>query len=82
MLRDLDGDQVDDFPTLNAALAGAIRADRVVVDAHVTHQPIQAIAEVAARAKAVAPKATAAMIGARSSPRKRRPPSARCGSAG
>ena len=60
-LRDLDGDPVDDFPEINAALAGAIRADRVVVDAHLTHQPIQAIAEVAARDSqgAEAPTATA-----------------------
>jgi hypothetical protein len=48
-LRDLDGDPVDDFPEINSALAGAIRAERVVVDAHLTHQPVQAIAEVAAR---------------------------------
>jgi ATP-dependent DNA ligase len=60
-LRDLDGDPVDDFPEINAALAGAIRAERVVVDAHLTHQPIQAIAEVAARDSqgAEAPTATA-----------------------
>jgi hypothetical protein len=48
-LRDLDGDPVDDFPEINTALARAIRAERVVVDAHLTHQPIQAVAEVAAR---------------------------------
>src|SRR5712671_2772491 len=48
-LRDLDGDPVDDFPEINSALRGAIRAERVVVDAHLTHQPVQAIAEVPAR---------------------------------
>jgi ATP-dependent DNA ligase len=58
-LRDLDGDQVDDFPDINAALAESIRAQRVVVDAHLTHQPIQAIADVAARDSLEAPKATA-----------------------
>jgi hypothetical protein len=60
-LRDLDGDPVDDFPEINTALAGAIRAKRVIVDAHLTHQPIQAIAEVAARDRqgAEAPTATA-----------------------
>ena len=60
-LRDLDGDLVDDFPEINSALAGAIRAERVIVDAHLTHQPVQAIAEVAARDSrgAEAPTATA-----------------------
>lgn len=60
-LRDLDGDPVDDFPEINSALRGAIRAERVVVDAHLTHQPVQAIAEVAARDSrgAEAPTATA-----------------------
>jgi hypothetical protein len=60
-LRDLDGDLVDDFPEINSALAGAIRAERVIVDAHPTHQPVQAIAEVAARDSrgAEAPTATA-----------------------
>jgi ATP-dependent DNA ligase len=58
-LRDLDGDPVDDFPEINAALAGAIQAERVVVDAHLTHQPIQAIADVARRDTLEAPKATA-----------------------
>lgn len=58
-MRDLDGDPVDDFPDVNAALADAIRADRVVLDAHLTHQPIQAIADVAARDSIEAPKATA-----------------------
>ena len=48
-LLDLDGDPVDDFPEINTALGAAIRAGRVVVDAHLTHQPVQAIAEVAAR---------------------------------
>jgi ATP-dependent DNA ligase len=59
ILRDPDGDQVDDFPEINEALAAAIRAERVVVDAHLTHQPIQAITEVAARDNIEAPKATA-----------------------
>ncbi len=60
-LLDLDGDPVDDFPEINSALRGAIRAERVVVDAHLTHQPVQAIAEVAARDSrgAEAPTATA-----------------------
>ena len=58
-LRDLDGDPVEDYPEINAALADAIRAQRVVVDAHLTHQPIQAVAEVAARDSLEAPKATA-----------------------
>jgi ATP-dependent DNA ligase len=59
-LRDLDGDPVDDYPDLDVALAGAIQAERVVVDAHLTHQPIQAIADVAKRDISVdAPKATA-----------------------
>jgi hypothetical protein len=61
LLRDLDGDPVDDFPAINTALAAAIRADRVVVDAHLTHQPIQAIADVAARDSTEAPKAAAAV---------------------
>jgi ATP-dependent DNA ligase len=60
-LRDLDGDPVDDFPEINTALAGAIRAERVVVDAHLTHQPVQAIAEVAARDTVETPKAAAAV---------------------
>jgi ATP-dependent DNA ligase len=61
-LRDLDGDPVDDFPEINDALAGAIRAGRVVVDAHLTHQPIQAIAEVAARDSQVAKAPTATAV--------------------
>jgi ATP-dependent DNA ligase len=60
-MLDLDGDPVDDFPEINAALANAIRADRVIVDAHLSHQPIQAIADVAARDTVEAPKAAAAV---------------------
>ena len=60
-LRDLDGDQVDDFPDINAALASAVRAERVVVDAHLTHQPVQTIEEVAARDVVEAPRAGAAV---------------------
>lgn len=59
VLRDLDGDPVDHFPEINEALAGAVRAERAVLDAHLTHQPIQAIAELAARDTLDAPKATA-----------------------
>ena len=59
VLRDLDGDPVEDFPAINKALAEAFQAQRVVVDAHLTHQPIQAIADVAARDTLEAPKATA-----------------------
>src|SRR5207244_12443542 len=47
--RDVAGDPVAASPEINTALARAVRAERVVVDAHLTHQPIQAIAEVAAR---------------------------------
>src|SRR6266566_1887143 len=49
VLAHVDGDPVDDFPEINTALARAVRAERIVVDAHLTHQPIQAIAEVSAR---------------------------------
>jgi hypothetical protein len=63
LLRDLDGDPVDDFPAINTALAAAIRAERVVVDAHLSHQPIQAIADIAARARTEAPNAAAAAVG-------------------
>jgi ATP-dependent DNA ligase len=59
VLRDPDGDPVDDFPAINTALAESFQAQRVVVDAHLTHQPIQAIADVAARDTLEAPKATA-----------------------
>ena len=59
-IRDLDGDPVDDFPEINIALAGSIRAQRVVMDAHLSHQPIQAMGEVAARDTVEAPKAAAA----------------------
>ena len=59
VLRDLDGDPVDDYPEINRALGEAVQAQRVVVDAHLTHQPIQAIADVAARDTLEAPKATA-----------------------
>jgi hypothetical protein len=58
-LRDLDGDEVDDVPEIAAALAESIHAQRVVVDAHLTHQPIQTIAELAARDSGEAPQATA-----------------------
>ena len=59
ILRDLDGDPVDDYPEINRVLTEAVQAQRVVVDAHLTHQPIQAIADVAARDTLEAPKATA-----------------------
>jgi ATP-dependent DNA ligase len=59
-IRDLDGDLVEDFPEITTALAGSIRARRVVVDAHLSHQPIQAMDEVAARDTVETPKAAAA----------------------
>jgi hypothetical protein len=47
--RDLDGDLVEDFPELAAEVTAANRANELVLDGYLTHQPIQGIAAVAHR---------------------------------
>lgn len=56
MIRDLDGDPVDDFPDVAAELAEASRVGQLVVDGYLTHQPIQGIAAVAYRERSEASK--------------------------
>lgn len=53
--RDLDGDDVDDFPDIAEELAAAARADRLLLDGYLTHQPIQDPVTVARRDAAEAP---------------------------
>lgn len=48
-IRDLDGDQIDEFEEVAAELADASQADELLVDGYLTHQPIQGIAAVAHR---------------------------------
>jgi hypothetical protein len=56
-IRDLDGDAVHDFPDIAAELAVASRTDTLVVDAYLTHQPLQSLAVVARRDSVEDPKA-------------------------
>jgi hypothetical protein len=39
--RDTDGDLIDDFPEIAGELAEAARAERLLLDGYLTHQPIQ-----------------------------------------
>ncbi len=48
-IRDLDGDPIDDFGKVESELAAASRANRLLLDGYLTHQPIQGIAAVAYR---------------------------------
>ena len=48
-IRDLDGDPVEEFPGVETELAEASRANQLLVDGYLTHQPIQGIAAVANR---------------------------------
>ena len=48
-IRDLDGDPIDEFEELASELAQASRADQLLVDGYLTHQPIQGVAAVAYR---------------------------------
>ncbi len=48
-IRDLDGDPIEDFEAVATELAQASRADQVLVDGYLTHQPIQGVAAVAYR---------------------------------
>lgn len=49
MIRDLDGDPVDDYEDVAQELADATRAKRLIVDGYLSNQPVQGIAEVADR---------------------------------
>ena len=55
--RDLDGDEIDDFPDIADELVAAARADRLLVDGYLTHQPVQDRETVARRAAAEEPSA-------------------------
>ena len=55
--RDLDGEEIDDFPDIADELVAAARADRLLVDGYLTHQPIQDRETVARRAAAEEPNA-------------------------
>ena len=48
-IRDLDGDPIEDFEDVETELVQATRADQVLVDGYLTHQPIQGVAAVAYR---------------------------------
>lgn len=48
-IRDLDGDPIDEFEDVATELADASRADKLLLDGYLTHQPIQGIAAVAYR---------------------------------
>jgi hypothetical protein len=48
-IRDLDGDAIDDFEDVATELSTAARADQLIVDGYLTHQPIQGVAAVAYR---------------------------------
>lgn len=61
-IRDLDGDQVDEFEAVARELAAACQASQLVLDGYLTHQPIQGIAAVAHR-EAVAEPRSAPSIG-------------------
>lgn len=49
-LRDLDGDELVEFPDVAEELAAALRAERVIVDGYLTHQVLQEPAAIARRA--------------------------------
>ena len=53
--RDADGDEIDDFPDIAGELVAAARAERMLIDGYLTHQPIQDKATVARREAAEAP---------------------------
>ena len=48
-LRDLDGEDVDEFPDVAAELAAATLAERCIVDGYLTHQVLQEPATIARR---------------------------------
>jgi hypothetical protein len=48
-IRDLDGDEVDDFPDIAQELVAAARSERMLIDGYLTHQPIQDRGAVAKR---------------------------------
>jgi hypothetical protein len=48
-IRDLDGDPVDDFPDVIEQLGPASRAQSLVIDGYLTHQPLQPLLVVAGR---------------------------------
>ena len=47
--RDLDGDEVTDFPDAAAELRAALLADRLILDGYLTHQVLQEPAAIARR---------------------------------
>jgi hypothetical protein len=55
--RDLDGDQVDEFEAVATELAEASRADPLLFDGYLTHQPIQGVDAVAYREREARQKA-------------------------
>jgi hypothetical protein len=60
-IRDLDGDAVDEFEDVATELAEATRADQLLVDGYLTHQPIQGVAAIADREVADASKSAPTM---------------------
>lgn len=60
-IRDLDGDGVDEFADVEAELAAASRASRLVLDGYLTHQAIQKLDVVARRDSDESPKASSAI---------------------
>lgn len=54
--RDTDGDPIDDFPEIAAELTEAARAERMLLDGYLTHQPIQDPTVVGQREAVEAPK--------------------------
>lgn len=56
-IRDLDGDEVDDFPDIAQELVAAARSERMLIDGYLTHQPIQDRGAVAKRDVVEAPNA-------------------------
>lgn len=48
-IRDLDGEEINEFEEIAAELAAASRADKLVLEGYLSHQPIQDLAAVARR---------------------------------
>ncbi len=57
-IRDLDGDEIDDFPDVATQLAQASQAGQLLLDGYLTHQPIQGIEAVAYREISASTKAS------------------------
>lgn len=55
-IRDLDGDPIVEFDDIAAELSAASRAERLVVEAYLTHQPVQDLTTIASRERRAAEK--------------------------